>query len=89
MQILSCFLELTAIEKMNGVIIVLLKIIDFDPFKGVWAESSRLIPLFSSVLIPYSAIAKTILVRSLIFHSLTRVENQPLKNVKTNTTHYF
>ena len=30
-------------------------------------------------LIPYSAIAKTILVRSLIFHIFTRVENQPLK----------
>ena len=31
--------------------------------------------------IPYSAIAKTILVRPLIFHIFTRVENQPLKHV--------
>ena len=30
-------------------------------------------------LIPNSAIAKTILVRSVIFHILTRVENQPFK----------
>ena len=30
-------------------------------------------------LIPYSAISKKILIRSLIFHVFTRVENQPLK----------
>ena len=30
-------------------------------------------------LIPYSAIAKTILVRSRIFHIFTRAENQPIK----------
>ena len=30
-------------------------------------------------LMPYSAVAKTILVRSLIFHIFKRVENQPLK----------
>ena len=31
------------------------------------------------LLIPYSAIAKTILFRSLIFHIFARVEKQPLK----------
>ena len=30
-------------------------------------------------LIPHSAIAKTIFIRSLIFYIFTRVENQPLK----------
>ena len=50
------------------------------------SELSRLSPSVSSIfyfqllpLIPYSAIAKTILVRTLIFHIFTRVENQPLK----------
>ena len=33
----------------------------------------------SPLLIPYSAIVKTILVRSFIFNIFTRVENQPLK----------
>ena len=33
-------------------------------------------------MIPYSTIAKTILVRSRIFHIFTRVENQPLKQRK-------
>ena len=41
-------------------------------------------------LIPHSAIAKTILVRSLIFHIFTRVENQPLKQrLKQKPTHFF
>ena len=30
-------------------------------------------------LIPHSAIDKTVLLKSLIFHIFTRVENQPLK----------
>ena len=33
-------------------------------------------------LILYSAIGKTILVRSRIFHIFNRVENQPLKQLK-------
>ena len=52
----------------------------------VWAEPSRLYPcpfhefqLRSVPLIPHSAIGETVLVRSLLFHILTRVENQPLK----------
>ena len=51
---------------------------------GISLETSRLSPFrefqFNLVpLIPYSAIAKTILVRSLIFHIFTSVEYQPLK----------
>ena len=49
---------------------------------GEWAEPSRLSPFMTPLhlvpLIPYSAIAKTVLVRSLIFQIFTRVENQPL-----------
>ena len=33
-------------------------------------------------LIPHSAIPKTILVKALIFHIFTRVENKPLNNDK-------
>ena len=35
----------------------------------------------------YSAIAKTILVRTLTFHIFTRVENQPLKQRLKQTRH--
>ena len=44
------------------------------------------IPFSLVPLIPYSAITKRILVRSLILHIFTRVENQ---FKKTKTTHYF
>ena len=50
---------------------------------GISSETSRIFSFMSSnfikFLIPYSTIGKTILVRSLIFKSFTRVENQPLK----------
>ena len=51
---------------------------------GVWPELSRLSPFMSAITylgpwIPHSAIAKTILIRSLIFNIFKRVENQPLK----------
>ena len=40
-------------------------------------------------LIPYSAIATTVLLKSRIFHIFTRVENQPLKlRLKQKRTHY-
>ena len=48
---------------------------------GVWAEPIpfREFHFHLAPMIPYSAIAKTILVRSIIFLFFTRVENQPLK----------
>ena len=54
-------------------------------YMGEKSEPSRLSPSFCEfqlqlvLLIPYSVIAETILVRSPIFHIFSRVENQPIK----------
>ena len=37
------------------------------------------VPIYLVPFIPHSAIAKTVLLRSLIFHFSTSVENKPLK----------
>ena len=42
---------------------------EYEDYNGmVWTEPSRLSPSLNSILIPYSAITETVLVRTLIFH---------------------
>ena len=63
---------------------------------GVWAETSIPFPTFHFQLvplIPYSTIAETILVRTLIFSIFTHVENELFKTnnnvATTNLTTTF
>ena len=70
--------------------------------QGVWPEPTRLSPFYEFQvhlvsLIPHSAIAKTVPLRSPNFHIFTSVENQPLKQqlnqkrriILTNVRHIF